>query len=297
MMPAALYSFEHGFEHAEALSVALDVPVTAIDLHHFPDGESRVAVLHAASIALIYCPLDRPNAKLIDLMLAADALRRGGARRLVLVAPYLCYMRQDKAFSHGEAVSQQAVARFISALFDRVVTVDAHLHRIDDIAKVFPDIEAQNLSAANAIAAHATMRGISVDALVAGPDAESVQWVGGIAKMLGAEAIAGEKRRLGDRKVEISFPAAVIRGRTILLTDDIVSSGGTMTVAIQTLSQGGAAAVFVAVTHALFNAATDARLRAAGAKEIWSTTAIPHPTNAIPLATLLAEALRDEMKK
>lgn len=297
MMPAALYSFDHGFEHAEALAVALGIPLAAVGLHSFPDGESRVAVPEAASVALIYCPLDRPNARLVDLMLAADALRRGGARRLVLVAPYLCYMRQDKAFNMGEAVSQQAIARFLSGLFDRIVTVDAHLHRVADIAKVFPDIEAQNLSAANAIAAHASMHGIGADALVAGPDAESVQWARRIAKALGAEAIVGEKRRLGDRSVEISFPAGGIQGRNVLLTDDIVSSGGTMTVAVHALAQGGAAAIFVAVTHALFDAVTEARLRAAGANEIWSTTAVPHPTNKIPLVTLLSEALRDEMKK
>lgn len=297
MMSVALYSFAHGADHAEALSLALGVPLATVDVHRFPDGESRVSVPEAASTALIYCPLDRPNEKLVDLMLAVDALRRGGARRLVLVAPYLCYMRQDTAFNVGEAVSQQAVARFLSSLFDRIVTVDAHLHRVDDIAKVFPSIEAQNLGAAETITAFAASRGMGRDTLVAGPDAESIQWTSRIAAALGAEAVAGAKRRIDDRNVEIIFPGTHVEGRAVLLADDIVSSGGTMAVAVESLSHAGAASIFVVVTHALFDAAAEARIRAAGAREIWSTTAVPHPTNAIPLASLLADALRNEMKQ
>src|SRR5690606_12617885 len=116
-----------------------------IESHSFPDGESRIRVPSAARTAFLYCPLDRPNEKLAALMLAVDAFRRGGSQRLVLVAPYLCYMRQDKVFHEGEAVSQQAVARFLSSLFDRILTADAHLHRVSSIAEVFPDIDAENL--------------------------------------------------------------------------------------------------------------------------------------------------------
>lgn len=297
MMSVALYSFAHGADHAEALSLALGVPLATVDVHRFPDGESRVSVPEAASTALIYCPLDRPNEKLVDLMLAVDALRRGGACRLVLVAPYLCYMRQDTAFNDGEAISQQAVARFLSSLFDRIVTVDAHLHRVDDIAKVFPAIEAQNLGAAKTIAAFAAARGMGRRTLIAGPDAESIQWTGRIAAALGAEAVAGAKCRIDDRKVEITFPGTQVEGRAVLLADDIVSSGGTMAVAVESLSHAGAASIFVVVTHALFDAAAETRIRAAGAREIWSTDAVPHPTNAIPLASLLADALRNEMKQ
>ena len=88
----------------------------------------------------------------IALLFAAEALRRGGAKRLILLAPYLCYMRQDTAFHEGEAISQKVVGALIARCVDRVITVDAHLHRTPDIRAVFPGIEADNLSAMPAIA-------------------------------------------------------------------------------------------------------------------------------------------------
>ena len=297
MSAISLFTFAHGKQHAEDLASALSIPYSEIGIHRFPDGESRITAPGATSTSLVYCPLDRPNEKLVELMFAADALRRGGARRLVLVAPYLCYMRQDKAFHEGEAVSQQAISRFLSSCFDRIVTVDTHLHRVSRIEEVFPEIEAQNLTAADAIAEFARAKGVGSDALVAGPDEESIQWARRVGNVLGAEAIAGRKTRHGDRDVEIEFPASSVKGRSVLLLDDIVSSGGTVLTAISRLKDAGAAPVYLAVTHALFDNDIERRLREAGAADIWSTTAVPHPTNVISLAPLLAGALRGEVMK
>ena len=109
------------------------MPFHEIAIHAFPDGEMRVTVGPASATTIIYASLDRPNDKLIALMFAAEALRRGGAKRLVLVAPYLCYMRQDTAFHEGEAISQKVIGPFLARYIDRVITVDAHLHRTPDI--------------------------------------------------------------------------------------------------------------------------------------------------------------------
>ncbi len=297
MMPAALYSFRHGEVHARELASALGLDARPIDVHTFPDGESRVRVSGAARTSFVYCSLDRPNAKLVDLMLAADALRRAGAQRLVLVAPYLCYMRQDKAFHQGEAVSQQALARFLSSLFDRVVTVDAHLHRVASLAEVFPGIEAENLVAADTIARFVAGQGIGEDTLIAGPDEEAAQWVGRLAMTLGAPAITGRKVRRGDYEVEIVFPDLDLSGRSVLIADDIVSSGGTVLSAIAAMKARGAVLVRVAVTHALFDAAVHEKMLEAGADTVWSATSVPHPTNAISLARLLGEALRSELNE
>ena len=297
MMSVALHSFEHGESHARELASKLGLDAYLIDVHTFPDGESRVGISGSARTSLVYCPLDRPNGKLVDLMLAADALRRAGAQRLVLVAPYLCYMRQDKAFHEGEAVSQQAVARFLSSLFDRVVTVDAHLHRISSLAEVFPSIDAENLIAADTIARFAAGRNIGGETLIAGPDEEAGQWVGRLAGALGARAITGRKVRRGDQEVEIAFPDLDLDGKSVLIADDIVSSGGTMLSAIAAMKARGAASIRVAVTHALFDTAVYEKMLDAGAGTVWSTTSIPHPTNAISLAGLLDGALRNELSE
>ncbi|MDX5366332.1 MAG: ribose-phosphate diphosphokinase [Alphaproteobacteria bacterium] len=297
MSGVSLFTFAHGKEHAASLASALSIPISEIAVHRFPDGETRIAAPGAAATSIVYCPLDHPNERLVELMFASDALRRGGARRLVLVAPYLCYMRQDKAFHEGEAVSQQAMARFLSACFDRIVTVDTHLHRVARIEDVFPDIEAQNLTAADLIAAFAREQGLGPDVLVAGPDEESIQWARRVGDALGAEAIAGRKTRHGDRNVEIDFPDCELAGRTVLLLDDIVSSGGTVLTAISKLKERGAALIHLAVTHALFDEAMERRLHAAGAASIWSSTSVPHSTNSVSLAPVLAESLRGELVK
>ena len=262
-------------------------------IHPFPDGEIRVTVGQAAPTSIVYASLDRPNDKLIAMLFAAEALRRGGAKRLVLLAPYLCYMRQDTAFNPGEAISQRTIGRLLAATFDRVVTVDAHLHRTADIAKVFPGIAADNLSAMPAIAD--ALAGIDPATVVVGPDAESRPWVSALAALLGLGHVVGRKTRRGDRSVEIDFGGEIsLAARPVLLVDDIVSSGGTLMTCARTLQAAGATVIDAVITHALFPPDMIAEFAHAGIRSIRSTSSVTHPTNAIPLDRVLADALRSE---
>jgi ribose-phosphate pyrophosphokinase len=279
---------------AARLALLLGVPMHAIDLHVFPDGEARVTVGPASPTTIVYASLDRPNDKLIAL-LAAEALRRGGCRRLVLLAPYLCYMRQDTAFHRGEAISQKAIGRLIAGIVDRVVTVDAHLHRTAEITTVFPGIAAENLSAMPAIAA--TLRKVAIDpaTVIIGPDAESRPWVNDLAGRLGLSSTVATKIRHGDHAVEVGFAEpGSIAGHPALIVDDIVSSGGTLMTCARALAAAGATSVDAIVTHALFPAAMIDDFALAGIRSVRSTHSVPHPTNAILLDELLAGALRGE---
>src|SRR5512134_1016436 len=114
MSTVVIQSLPSGASDAKRIASLLGVPMLEIELHRFPDGELRVTTGPAAATTIIYAPLDRPNDKLVALLFACDALRRGGAKRLVLVAPYLCYMRQDAAFRPGEAISQRVVGRLLA---------------------------------------------------------------------------------------------------------------------------------------------------------------------------------------
>lgn len=281
---------------AGRLAARLGLPVHEIALHRFPDGEIRVTVGRAAATTIIYASLDQPNDKLIAIILAAEALRRAGGKRLVLLAPYLCYMRQDAAFHEGEAISQRAIGRMIATTVDRIITVDAHLHRTSDIAAVFPGIEAENLPATPAIADALRLAGIDPATIVVGPDAESRPWVSDLAERLGlAHAVARKKRR-GDRAVEIGFAdPASIAGRPVLLVDDIVSSGGTLVACAAALKTAGATAIDAVITHALFPPDLATAFADAGIRSIRSTSSVPHPTNAIPLDDILAASLRREI--
>ena len=297
MNETAIHSLPSGAADARRLAARLGLSLQEIALHRFPDGEIRVTVGHAASTTIIYAALDLPNDKLIALLFAAEALRRAGAARLVLVAPYLCYMRQDAAFGEGEAISQKAVGRLIAGLVDRVITVDAHLHRTPDIAAVFPGIAAENLSAMPAIANALRSAGIDPSTIVAGPDAESRQWVSDLAGQLGLAHMVAQKIRRGDRSVEISFAeAALIAKRPVLLVDDIVSSGGTLMTCAKVLTAAGATAIDAVMTHALFPPEMTAEFAKAGIRSVRSTSSVPHPSNAIPLDDVLAAALRSELK-
>jgi ribose-phosphate pyrophosphokinase len=292
----ALQSLPSGSDAARRLAARLGLGFEEIALHRFPDGELRVTVGPAADTTILYASLDQPNEKLIALLFAAEALRRDGATRLVLVAPYMCYMRQDVAFHPGEAISQRAVGRLLATLMDRIVTVDAHLHRTPDITAVFPGIEAENLSAMPAIASALARTGLDPATVVIGPDAESKPWVSDLAGRLRLQHTVARKTRHGDRSVDIEFAdPGLLSGRPALLVDDIVSSGGTLVVAARTLKAIGASSIDAVVTHALFPADMIADFAEADIGSIRSTDSVPHPTNAIPLDELLAAALRREL--
>jgi ribose-phosphate pyrophosphokinase len=291
----AVHSLPPSARDAARLAGLLDIAMHEIDVHQFPDGEMRVTVGPAAATTIVYATLDRPNEKLIALLFAVEALRRGGAQRLVLVAPYLCYMRQDAAFRMGEAISQKAVGHLLAGLFDRIVTVDAHLHRTRDIRDVFPGIAADNLSAMPTIAD--TLRAV-IDrrTVVVGPDIESRLWVGDLARRLGLDCAVAQKIRHDDRLVELKFEEPhVLSGRPALVVDDIVSSGGTLKACAAALKAAGAHPIDVVITHALFPAELYDEFLAAGIRSIRSTSSVPHPTNAVVLDAVLAEALRVEM--
>lgn len=282
---------------ATRLASRIGVPAHEIALHQFPDGELRVTAGRAATTTIIYAPLDRPNDKLIALQFAAEALRRNGANRLVLIAPYLCYMRQDAAFHQGEAISQKVVGRLIAETVDRVITVDAHLHRTKTIAEVFLGIEADDLSAMPAIADHLRANGFARDTVVVGPDAESEPWVGDLARRLGLAHAVARKTRRSDRSVEIAFAEPkLFAGRPALLVDDIVSSGGTLMTCAQALVAAGASSIDAIITHALFSPELTRDFLRAGIRSIRSTNSMPHPTNAIALDAILADALRREIE-
>ena len=281
---------------AVGLAARLGLAAHAIDVHRFPDGELRVTIGPAAATTIVYATLDQPNDKLLALLFAAEALRRTGARRLVLVAPYLCYMRQDTAFHAGEAISQKVVGRLIAQAFDRVITVDAHLHRTRNIKDVFPGIEAENLSAMPAIADFLMVDKIDAGTIIAGPDAESEPWVRDLAHRLGAGFAIARKIRHGDRSVEMTFAdPKIFVGRPVVLIDDIVSSGGTVLACTKALLNAAAKSVDVIVTHALFPSEMIATFLAAGLRSVRSTHSVPHPTNAIELDALFADALRREL--
>ncbi len=287
-----LLCFEDEAALARAAADAAGLGCAVVERHRFPDGELRLRLPEALPGRVVFWrSLHQPNEKLVEAMIVSQAARGLGARHLTLVAPYLAYMRQDMAFRPGEAVSQRIVGAFLAGLFDAVITVDPHLHRVATLEEAIPVPDAIVLSGAPLLADHiARHRG---EVLLIGPDEEALQWVAQAAARHGWDHAVCRKTRHGDRQVDIALPDAPVAGRRVVLIDDVASSGQTLVQAAQGLLAAGAASVDVAVTHALFAADALQRVCAAGVGEVWSTDCIAHPTNAVSIVPAVAGALRE----
>jgi len=238
--------------------------------------------------AIVVRSLHDPNAKLVETVLAADALRRAGARRVTLVAPYLPYMRQDAVFERGEPISQRVIGTWLGRSFDAVLTIEAHLHRVRHLAAVVPG-HAQSVSAAPALADW--LRRCRTEILVVGPDAESTPWVKAIARRAKLPWVVCDKQRLADRSVRVRLPALPACERAVII-DDIASSGATLAAVAQALRRHGVRVVDAIIVHAIFGPGAEARIRRSKIRRLVSCDTIVHHTNAISTAGLLAPLLQ-----
>ena len=262
-----------------------------IERHRFPDGEIQLTLpAHLPPRVVLLRSLHLPGDKLTELMLAAPTARQLGAQHLSLVAPYLAYMRQDTAFAPGQAVSQRIVGTWLATLFNAVITVDPHLHRVATLSEAVPARQAIALSAAPLLGDWIARQ--RPGAFLLGPDSESAQWVTQAAAAHGLAHAVCTKQRHGDRHVEIALPACNLRGQVVVILDDVASSGHTLATAAALALAAGAASVDVAVTHALLSGDALQRIYQAGVGEFWSTDSIAHTSNVVGLATLLAGAIQ-----
>jgi ribose-phosphate pyrophosphokinase len=181
-----------------------------IETRQFPDGESYVRILSDVSGQAVdlVCTLARPDDGFLRLIFAADAARALGAREVTLIAPYLAYMRQDRRFQSGEAVTSKSFARLVSSSFDRLVTVDPHLHRYSTLSALYT-IPTDTMHAAPLLADWIAAE--VNNPLLVGPDEESGQWVSAIAARIGAPHAVLRKIRHGDRNVDVELPDRLVR--------------------------------------------------------------------------------------
>lgn len=280
---------------AERIAERLGAPRCGLESRRFPDGETYLRVLDDMNDrdAVIVAQLCDPDPQIPGLLFLADALRELGANTVGLVAPYLPYMRQDTRFLPGEAITSRSFAKLVSAAFDRLVTVDPHLHRHRSMDELY-GIAAAVVPAAPAIAAWVQTQ-VARPHLI-GPDEESAQWVSEVAALVGCPHSVFLKQRLGDREVRLTLPdMQALGGHTPVLVDDIISSGHTLAAAIRRLLEMGFAAPVCVGVHAVFSGDATVLLHNAGAARVVTCNTLRHPSNAIDVSGALAEAVRVEM--
>lgn len=287
-MKSAVIAMPDNEPFADELAELAGLERVVAMVRHFPDGESHVRVEEsvAGRHTLIACTLNRPDDKLVPLLLLAAAVREAGALSVGLVAPYLPYMRQDHRFHPGETISARHVAAWISQQINWLVTVDPHLHRITDLSQVY-SVPAHVVHAADGVADW--IRTHISSPLLVGPDEESTQWVSEVALRAGAPFVVLTKTRHGDRDVQVSVPYIERwRSHTPVLVDDVVSTARTMIETVAHLRLSDLAAPVCVAIHAVFAGSAFADLRAAGAGDIVSCDTIRHPSNRITLTAAIA---------
>lgn len=272
---------------AKELASLLGADLVPVDRQVFPDGEVYVRVegsLRGEHVVLVQSTL--PSHALIELLFLQEAAHDQGAEEITTVAPYYSYSRQDRVFREGEVVTAKAVAELIEQKADRFVTVDPHKEHILG----FFGIEAHGVSAVPLLARH--LEGLGVDTVLA-PDKGALDRAEFAAKCLGAGFDHMEKTRLSGTEVVMKPKQLDVRGKTVAIVDDIISTGGTIATAAGELKKQGATRVIAACTHGLFlNHALD-RLRSAGCDAVIATDSLENPASVVGCAEVLADVLRD----
>ncbi len=278
---------------AESIRSGINGDRGEFTIRHFPDGESYVRVLSnvEGKQVIVVCTLHQPDAKLLPLLFLCRLLRDLKAKSICLVAPYLAYMRQDKQFNSGEAVTSAYFAALLSSLADRLITVDPHLHRRAGMSEIY-SIPCEVLHAAKLISEW--IKTNIPNAVLIGPDSESEQWVSEVAKNAGVPFIILQKMRRGDRDVEVSVPQIEKYKNNIpVLVDDIISTARTMIETIGHLRNAGMKTPVCIGVHAVFSGNAFEELRKSGTERIITTNTIPHSSNGIDVAAVICESIRN----
>lgn len=290
-MSFLLYALPGNEALAKNLVKKLDAEVGKLEVRYFPDGEAYVRVVTdpKGRAVILVATLYRPEKVFFPLVFAADTLRELGAVEVGLVAPYLAYMRQDRRFKEGEAVTSETFARLVNKSVDWLVTVDPHLHRRKSLSEIYT-IPTATLHAARLIG-HWLKTNYD-DILLVGPDSESEQWVQAVAQVANAPFIILEKTRYGDRDVDVSVPhAKQWASRKPVLVDDIISTARTMIETVHHVHDAGLKPPICIGVHAVFAGDAYEALQNADVAQIVTCNSIAHPSNRIDLSGLIANSI------
>jgi ribose-phosphate pyrophosphokinase len=238
---------------------------------------------------VVVADLSRPNPKYLSLIYLLETLKTFGAASVGLVAPYLCYLRQDRRFHDGEALTSTIFAQDLSRHIEWLVTVDPHLHRYASLSEIYSVLN----HVVHGASALANWLKEKTDVFLVGPDAESEQWVRAIADISGHPYVIGAKQRMGDRQVQVSLPPLErFAGKTAVIVDDVISSGHTILECLLVLQTRGIDNIICAAVHGIFADNCDEKLKSAGLKQLVTCNTIVHHSNCVDISPLLLEPIK-----
>ena len=289
----------------EAIAAYLRVPLTKCQVRRFADMEVFVEIqenVRGQDTFIIQSTSFPANDHLMEILIMTDACRRSSARRITAVIPYFGYARQDRKAGPRTPISAKLVANLIThAGADRVLTVDLHAGQIQG----FFDIPTDNLFSAPVMVRDIKERMNLSDVMVVSPDVGGVVRARALAKRIDAPLAIVDKRRERAGESEVMNIIGDVRGRSCILVDDIVDSGGTLCNAADALLANGAKEVSAYITHGVLSGGAVARISSSHLKELVLTDTIL-PTEAvrvsrnirvISIAPLIGEAIARTAKE
>lgn len=286
-----------GLHIAVQLARLIGAELGSVEVMYFPDGELYVRVDSAVEgrrVVYVNSLQRDPNDALTETVLTLDALRDLGAGEVHAVIPYMAYARQDERFKPGEAVSVATVAKLLRSLdLNSIYTVDMHLHRIENPSALF-GASFKNVTGVRELARYVKQHHpeLSGSAVVVGPDEEAEQWARVAAEDLGVECAVLEKRRISATEVRIEARGAVVEGRSVVVVDDIISTGGTIIEAVRVLRQLNCKDVLVACVHPILVGNAYPKLLHLGLCDLVGTDTVLSPISKVSIAPAIAEALK-----
>lgn len=282
----------------EEICQVLGVPLGKADVSRFPDGETKVRVLEdvRGRDVFVVQPTSPPvNDHLMELLILIDAMRRASAARITAVIPYYGYGRQDRKHEGRVPITAKMVANLITeAGVHRVMTMDLHATQIQG----FFDIPVDHLYAMPVLLSHVEELGLT-DLTVLSPDPGRIKLSEAFSRRLGGQLAVIEKRRVGDSEVERGHVVGEIKGRSVLIADDMISTAGTISQAVRTAHEYGAREVYIMATHPVFCGRAFEHLKGLPVKELAVCNTIPIKKKpeqinlkVLSVASILAEAIR-----
>ncbi|NLA39276.1 MAG: ribose-phosphate diphosphokinase [Methanomicrobiales archaeon] len=267
---------------AARISEKMGVPLAETKFTRFPDGEIYLRCDGLDDETLIVSSIT-DNDILVQTLLAIDAADQS---RNTLVIPYLGYARQDRRFVPGEPVSARAVARALSSGIERVFVVEIH----DPCVLDYFDVPADNITIAPAIGGYIGDLRLE-NPLILAPDEGAIEFASDVAAIGGWDCDFLQKTRLSGEEVRIAPKAIDAAGREVVIVDDIISTGGTLTTAACMLRERGAASIHAACAHGVFASGAYTRLRAAGISSIVSSDTYENASSFISAANAIKTAI------
>ncbi|MBK5259555.1 MAG: ribose-phosphate pyrophosphokinase [Thermoanaerobaculia bacterium] len=284
---------------AHEICSRLGVQPGHVSLYSFSDGENYVQIdenVRGADVFVIQPTCPPVNDSLMELLIMLDAFKRSSASRVTAVLPYYGYARQDRKDKPRVPITSKLVADLITAAgADRVLTVDLHAPQIQG----FFNIPVDHLFAAPVIVGHLKKMGLE-DLTIVSPDAGGVERARAYAKRLGATLAIIDKRRVAANQTEVMNIIGDVKGRNVLIVDDIIDTGGTLIHSVQALEAHGAKSISASCTHAVLSGPAVTRINGSNLTKVIATNSMPTADKeqecsklmTLSIGELLAEALK-----